>query len=91
MASRRQLKKSVNYITGELFTECLVHRSFVPGTDQQKAEDLMINILNVQNEFLSRISHTEPGNVKGFYKKFNADFNAKVNEIIDAFGKLIQV
>lgn len=48
----------------------------------------MINILNVQNEFLSRISHTEPGNVKGFYKKFNADFNAKVNEIIDAIGKL---
>ena len=27
-------------------------------------------------------------NVKGFYKKFRADFNAKVNEIIEAIGKL---
>lgn len=88
MASRRQLKKNVNYIAGELFTECLVHRTFVPGTDTQKADDLMVDILNMQNEFISRISHTEPGNVKGFYKKFNADFHAKINEIIDAIGKL---
>ena len=28
------------------------------------------------------------GNVKGFYKKLRADFNAKVDEIIDAMGKL---
>jgi len=27
-------------------------------------------------------------NVKGFYKKFRADFNAKINEIIDGIGKL---
>lgn len=38
--------------------------------------------------FFARISHTEPGNVKGFYKKFRADFNASVNEIIDALAKL---
>ena len=65
MAKRRELKKNVNYIAGELFSECLM-----------------------QDEFISRISHTEPGNVKGFYKKFRSDFNAKVNEIIDAIAKL---
>ena len=45
-------------------------------------------VLKMQDEFVTRISHTEPGNVKGFYKKFRADFNAKVNEIIEAIGKL---
>ena len=69
MASRKELKKNINYIAGELFTECLVNSLYVP-------------------EFISRISHTEPGNVKGFYKKLRADFNAKVDEIIDAMGKL---
>lgn len=88
MASRRELKKTVNYISGELFTECLVNSMFVPGTDKAKAEELMADILKMQDEFLSRISHTEPGNVKGFYKKFRADFNTKVNEIIDAISKL---
>ncbi len=88
MASRRQLKKNVNYIAGELFTECLVHASFIPGTDKAKADELMARILMTQNEFVSRISHTEPGNVKGFYKKFRSDFEAQINEIIEAIGKL---
>lgn len=88
MASRRKLKKNVNYITGELFSECLVNSLFVPGTDKAKADELMGKILLVQSDFISRISHTEPGNVKGFYKKFREDFNVKVDAIIDEIGKL---
>lgn len=88
MASRRELKKTVNYISGELFSECLINSMFVPGTDKAKADQLMAEILKMQDEFISRINHTEPGNVKGFYKKFRSDFNAKVNEIIDAIAKL---
>ena len=88
MANRRQLKKNVNYIAGELFMECLVMRNYVPGTDKQKADDLMSNILKIQDEFISRISHTEPGNVKGFYHKFHTDFQTKVDETIEALGKL---
>ena len=36
MASRRELKKTVNYISGELFSECLINSMFVPGTDKAK-------------------------------------------------------
>ena len=88
MAKRRELKKNVNYIAGELFSECLINGKFIPGTDKKKADELMVEIMKMQDEFISRISHTEPGNVKGFYKKFRSDFNAKVNEIIDAIAKL---
>lgn len=88
MASRRELKKNVNYIAGELFAECLFNSLYVPGTDKAKADLLMTDILKMQDEFISRISHTEPGNVKVFYKKFRSDFNTKMNEIIDAIGNL---
>ena len=88
MAKRRELKKNVNYIAGELFSECLINSKFIPGTDKKKADELMVEIMKMQDEFISRIRHTDPGNVKGFYKKFRSDFNAKVNEIIDAIAKL---
>ena len=84
MASRKVLKKNVNYIAGELFAECLMNSLYVPGTDKKKADELMAEILKMQDEF----SHTEPGNVKGYYKKFRSDFNAKVDEIIEAIGNL---
>lgn len=61
---------------------------FIPSTDKEKADELMNEILKMQDDFICRVSHTEPGNVKGFYKKFRQDFNAKVNEIIDAIEKL---
>lgn len=88
MASRRLLKKNVNYITEELTAECIINSLCIRGIDQKKNDELIFEILKVQKEFISRISHTEPGNVKGFYKKFRSDFNAKVEEIIDAMGKL---
>lgn len=87
MASRRNLKKNVNYIAGELFAECLVS-SMSEKADKKKADEILTQILLMQDEFISRISHTEPGNVKGFYKKFRSDFNAKVDEIVDAIAKL---
>lgn len=88
MANRRNLKKNVNYIASELFMECVVMNKYVPGTNKEQADELMGKILKMQDEFLSRISHTEPGNVKGFYKKFHADFQAQVQEIIEAISKL---
>ena len=82
MAKRRNLKKSINNITGELLLECVIR------PQSKEIDDIMINILNTQDEFIRRISHTEPGNVKGFYKKLIEDYNKKVNEIIDALEKL---
>ena len=88
MANRRDLKKSVNFIAGELFAECLVLAKYVPGVDSAKADELMSRILNFQDEFVSRISHTEPGSVKAFYRKFKQDFNEQVGGILDEMSQL---
>ena len=88
MANKRIIKKNISYIAGELFTECLVQSLYVPGTDKVKADKLMGEILTTQDDFLRRISHIEPGNVKVFFKKLRADFNAKTEEFVEAIGKL---
>ena len=59
MASRKELKKNINYIAGELFTECLVNSLYVPRTDKQKADELMAEILKMQDEFISRITPSQ--------------------------------
>ncbi len=88
MANRKDLKKAINYIAGELFTECVIISLSLPEEGKQKADKIMTDILEMQNEFISRISHTEPGNVKGFYKKLHEDFKTRVDEIIQAIGQL---
>lgn len=55
---------------------------------QEDVDNVMVRILLMHDEFVSRISHTEPGNAKGFYKKLRMDFNAQVSDIISTISQL---
>lgn len=88
MANRRDLKKNINYICSELFAECVAMMHYNLNVKQEDVDNIMARILWTQDEFISRISHTEPGNVKEFYKKLRADFNAQVEEIVNSISQL---
>ena len=68
MANKRDLKKSINYIVGDLFQECLVLK-LIKKADSAKADEILTDILNLQNEFLARVNHPQPGCIKGFPQK----------------------
>ena len=75
----------------QLYRRRAVHRMRVYQPDparSRQADKVMTDILDMQDDFVSRISHTEPGNVKGFYKKLREDFNARVSSILEAMGQL---
>lgn len=81
MANKRDLKKGISYVAGELFLECIVLRQ-MKGADSTKADEILADILYLQNEFLARAGHPEPGCVKRYYRKLNEDFFAEVDNII---------
>lgn len=88
MASRRNLKKDINYVIGDLFTECLIYKELIPGSNQEAADDLMIDLLKMDSEFITRISHTEPGAAKQYYRTFYKDFSAALQNIADKLNSL---
>lgn len=88
MASRRILKKNISYICSELFAECVALSHYKVGVKQEDIDNLMKQILFMQDDFIRRISYTEPGNVKKFYKKLREDFNAQIDDIIKTISLL---
>ena len=88
MASRRNLKKDINYIIGDIFTECLIYKELVPGTDKEAADALIVDLLRIDNDFNARISHTEPGYAKEYYRTLVKDFQNQIKEVIDKLTKL---
>ena len=88
MASRRNLKKDINYIIGDIFTECLIYKELVPGTDKEAADALIIDLLRIDNDFNARISHTEPGKAKEYYRALVKDFQKEITQVIDKLTKL---
>ena len=87
MASRRKLKKNVKYFMDDLATDCLIQEMLNPEVDSTKIDKLLERIMLSRREFVSRISHTQPGNVKGYYKQFRNDFSEEVTDIIAELAK----
>ena len=88
MASRRNLKKNVNYISDVLAGLCMIERMNASEENRKVIDDLFMQVITTRQDIISRISHTEAGSVKSFYKKLREDFNAS-NETI--FSKLNEV
>lgn len=86
MASRKQLKKSIKNITGELFTDC-VALSMCQQASQEALDQLMAEVLSLYNEYVARISHTEPNNVHEYYRKLKSEFTEKVNDLSERIIK----
>lgn len=78
MASRRDLKKKITYIAGDLFLASLME-----GVNREVVIEAVHNVLAL----VPRISHTEPGNVKGFYKKLNEDLEQAIKVVADELAK----
>ena len=92
MAKRRILKKEISRVAGELFTETLICKLYVPQVDAEKAETLMARILDMQDQFIERTGHPDgsenPALVKRYFRKLRADLQAEVNAIAAEIGQL---
>ena len=91
MANKRALKKEINFVAGELLSECLCNKYLVQGTDVEKTEKLMGKILGIQDDFLRRVGANggkDPKMVKAYYKKLRDDFDAAIDGIFEELTAL---
>ena len=92
MASRRLLKRDISYISGVLFSDTMMARLLISSIDQAAAEVLMTRILDMEESFLGRASHTDAkankALVKEYYKKLKVDLQTEVASILEELDKL---
>lgn len=86
MASRRQLKKSIRTISGELISNCTV-LNMCGVHNNEKTNTLLRKVMAIHNEYISRISHTQKGNEKLFYKKLRQDYTQEVEALAEEINK----
>ena len=87
MSSRKNLKKNVNYIIETIAGLCIVSSLENQGEKSEKASRLFLQAMNLRNDIISRISHTEPGKTREFYKKLQNDFNSQLQDILQQLSE----
>ena len=90
MASRRRLKKDINYLTFELIAECYTYQYFHKDLKSEKVDEVAASIIDNRNELVARINHIDGKDnnklVKAHFGKIRKDFNKSV-ETLDKLNK----
>lgn len=89
MASKRNLKKNINYVCSELFAECVANSLYNIKADDKNTQALLHSILRIHSDYVCRISHPEPGMApRKFFADLTQNFNAQIGEIIDQIANM---
>ena len=89
MANKRQLKHAIKLICGELFAECVATSLYGPTDIKENYEALLFSIIKMQDNYISRVSHPEPGMKAAlYYKDLKEKFNAEVDDIVNQINSL---
>ncbi len=89
MSNKRDLKKSIKLICTELLTECVASSLYGNKANKDDAEALFYSIVRMQNDFISRISHPEPGiPAKKYFHLLCEQFTSQVCELADQVNNL---
>ena len=89
MTNKRTLKKSITQICEAMFTECVATTISSQKSSQENIEALLFSIVRLQDDFISRISHPEPGMPsKQYFKVLREKFAAEASELIDQINNM---
>lgn len=89
MANKRDLKKKINYVCGDLFAECVAVSLYTGKPSKEDVDALLASILIINDDYRRRVSHPEPGMpAKKFYDAIYKEFDKQILEIVDQIGNL---
>ncbi len=89
MANKRDLKRTIHYVCSDLLAECVAASLYGEKPEKENIDALLTSILALQNQYIKRVSHPEPGmKQKDYFKDLIAQFNADVSEIVDQISNI---
>lgn len=89
MANKRKLKKIINYICSDLFSECIAMSLYNDKKRQEEVNAILASIIILQHNYICRISHPEPGMIpKAYFKDLKERFTAQIEEITDNMANI---
>ena len=82
--NKRTLKKRIGAVCAELFVNAVAFSLYGPTPDLENAKSLTFSIVKLQDTYICRVSHPEPGmKAKDYFNNLWEEFTSQVSEIQD--------
>jgi len=92
MASRRNLKKTIKFVSSELITDIYFRCLMSKKIDDQKVDSLVVEIMAINREFVLRVNRPDgkenPKLVKAYFRKLFSDWQIAMDKLIKEIEKI---
>lgn len=88
MASKRILKKNVNYLFGDLIDECYLWMLINPEKDAAKANEIVDEAVEYYDDVMSKIASREIENANKYFNLLNNEVEQRATELVDKINAL---
>jgi hypothetical protein len=92
MANKREIKKDVDFLVGEVISDCYTYLLINGEKNRDKVIDIIGTLVEKRNDLFNRINNQDKTfdtkQVKSHYKAINADLLTVIDESFSNLSKL---
>ena len=88
MANKRDLKKDINYVLGDIIEAVYVWEYSNSSKDTKKSEAVIDDAIKVFDDLIAQVNAKDVENKKAHFKAINSQLESKGRELIQRINKL---
>ena len=88
MANKRDLKKDINYVLGDIIESVYVWELENPDKDTKKSDTIIDEAIAVFDDLIAKVNDRSVDNKKVHFKAINKELESKGKALIDKINKL---
>ncbi|MCZ4693908.1 hypothetical protein DWB61_03635 [Ancylomarina euxinus] len=90
MASRRNFKKDVNFLTNEIFMRSIIHLEFFGKRNSDEVYNIMNEAADARNNYIARINQKvdKKADIKSHFKLIYDDLLKSTHELLEKIDNL---
>ncbi len=88
MANKRDLKKDINYVLGDIIDAVYVWEEINPEKDKKAGEAIIDEAIEAFDGFMTRVSDRSIENASKHFKAIKQDLEAKATSLVEKVNSL---
>lgn len=94
MASKKNLKKDINFLIDEVIGTCLIRQSIQTGKQEKELDDIMNEMLIFRDEMIEKVNNPQlteaDKNLRTYYRNLYGELIKKVNDTFDKLNEMTE-
>lgn len=88
MASKRELKRDINYVMGDIIEAAYLHQVANPKADEAKTNEIVDEAIATFDELIAEVNKKGVENAKQHFKSINNKLEEKANNLVDKLNAM---